>query len=334
MVQATPFDLTLLTGETNEAIQDREIHYAQVLIWFTTLRDWFLHTNRRLSENPSLATHAEDHALSVRIPLTEQLFWQLCDTPPWSNVNRGSNLATLKSLVLAFLNREDCILELDDTEVETDQSYELLNVPNFLPRTLAVGLRENWVKTAGACGVARGMADPFICLEPIHAVWVISAQKQVSPLRITRRKLSNNEAQEEIILPILPSLDEWAWEKMVRASLWQDIRLPFNGPHQDGPFGYRPLSDWQPNQRPKTSRIQGTTGYKDALGGLWQWEGGRARTTSPFDGHWNVQLLNSAAKQNWRRWLEETYQQPVKLLSSHINIEPDGRIVDRTFDMG
>ena len=83
--------------------------------------------------------------------------------------------------------------------------------------------------------------------------------------------------------------------------------------------------------RPKSTRVQGTTGYKDALGGLWQWEGGRARTTSPFDGHWNVQLLNARAKQNWKRWLEEVYQQPVQSLGNHINVEPDGRIVDRTF---
>ena len=326
MIQATPFDLTLLTAATNDLIQDRETHYEEILILFTRFRDWFLNTNRRLEENPTLAD------LGLRIPLTESLFWQLCDTPPWSQVNRRSRLYTLKRSVLALLQRTNFILELDDTEVENGQIYQLLNAPNFLPRSLAPELCDDWLKTAGACGFARGIAEPEICLEPIHAVWVISASPEHNTrsehLKIARTTTSDGDS-EECVLPLLTQADQWAWERLVRESLWKDIRLPFNGP--DGPFGYRPLPSWEPNQRPKSTRVQGTTGYKDALGGLWQWEGGRARTTSPFDGHWNVQLLNARAKQNWKRWLEEVYQQPVQSLGNHINVEPDGRIVDRTF---
>jgi len=158
-----------------------------------------------------------------------------------------------------------------------------------------------------------------------------SLRSQIHSLSI-RRALEANDDPEECVLPLLTQIDEWTWERLVREQLWQDTRLPFNGP--DGPFGYRPPKEWQPGHRPTSTSIGGVSGYKDALDGLWQWEGGRARTTTPFDGHWNVQLLNARAKQNWKRWLEQIYpHSEIRLSSNHINVEPDGRIVDRTFEV-
>lgn len=89
-----------------------------------------------------------------------------------------------------------------------------------------------------------------------------------------------------------------------------------------------------PKGQPLRDAVDGVSGYKDALGGIWQWEGGRAQTDiNPFGGHWNVQLVDNRARRNWTRWLEEVHQQRVRLQSTHINVEPDGRIVDRTFDL-
>jgi len=72
MIQATPFDLALLTAATDEPIQDRVAHHKEVYTQFAGCRDRSLDTNRRLAENPALTDNG------LRVPLTETLFGQLC----------------------------------------------------------------------------------------------------------------------------------------------------------------------------------------------------------------------------------------------------------------
>lgn len=331
-VQATPFDLALLTASIDESpSQNRAAYYRQVYQQLVECLKLFRRTNERLSRNPDLAY------CRLKVPLTPAMFTQLRQIPSWAQANRDHNLRRLKIAVLSLLqNRpptEKATIRLHELEIV--HFYHMYNASNFFPPSLPRQLCDKWVEAAGACGFERGVSEPEVSPEPIHGVWVISA-RQESDLHslLIRRALEANDDPEESVLPLLTQIDEWTWERLVREQLWQDTRLPFNGPHPDGPFGYRPAKEWQPGHRPISTSIGGVSGYKDALGGLWQWEGGRARTTTPFDGHWNVQLLNARAKQNWRRWLEQIYlHSEIRLSSNHINVEPDGRIVDRTFEV-
>jgi hypothetical protein len=72
-------------------------------------------------------------------------------------------------------------------------------------------------------------------------------------------------------------------------------------------------------------------GYLDDLGGVWQWEGGRAALQTPFAGHWNVQLTGPAFSA-WENYLSVCLGQRIRLRSNHVNIEANGNIVDDTFD--
>lgn len=330
MIQASPFVLALLTGAADEPSQDETERCEEIYRQFTERRDLLVDTNGRLAKNRNLP------GCGLRIPLTDSLFEQLCNTPPWSNMPPNSPNYRLKTIVLAFLgNRHRAsgsVIYLNSIAVE--HIYQLISAPAFFPGSLTRDLCDAWVEATGICAFDRSTAKSAVSPLPIHAVWIVSTEQRRNDQVLTigrRHILDEDSISQSCTVPILAVSDPWAWELLVRKSLWQDPRLPFNGP--DGAFGYCPPQGWQPGERPITVRIEGQRGFKDALGGLWQWEGGRAQISSPLGGHWNVQLLNAAAKQSWLERLQEVYARPVRLRTSHLNIEVDGRIVDRTFEL-
>jgi hypothetical protein len=143
---------------------------------------------------------------------------------------------------------------------------------------------------------------------------------------ITLRRIHAGDGSEEVKeLPLFADADCWAWEAQVREALWRDARLPFWGGPEMQPgqnvVGYLPAHGWQVSQRPSG------VGYRDAHGGVWEWESGRAATATPFGGHWNVQL-DAGSIARWERFLCDVYARPVRIDDSHVNVEPDGRIVD------
>lgn len=311
MIQATPFHPAFLT----------------VAEYILTLKNWLEHTNRRMQQNPSLAAL---NCQGLAIPLTDNLHYEFENTPPWSELSRAggrSSLYLLKGQIIQFLRKYK--LYLMDFEIE--HLYDPVNGEEFFPYAISTTLRDLWTTATGACYSKREGTEPEVCQSPIYAVWIIAGSPCLpNELQISRTHISSEHSSKLKILSRNPE-DHWAWESLVREHLWQDIRLPFHGP--TGLFGYRPSPDWEPSRRPTSTSVDGVSGYKDTLGGIWQWEGGRAQTNiNPFGGHWNVQLVDNRARRNWTRWLEEVHQQEVRLQSNHINVEPDGRIVDRTFN--
>lgn len=325
MIQATPFDPVVLTGAVDEPVQDYEVYSERVYRQFAERRDRFQDANSRLAGTPGLG------GFGLRLPLTEDLFLQLRDTPLWSQVRRNSPLYKLKLAILAFLGNQQRNLNstvyLNNAEIE--HTYRLVNAPAFFLRSLAPELCDAWVEAVGACAFGHGVIEPQGTPLYIHAVWVVSVEQQrgTRELRIACTHILEADGNSEGCgLPVLTETDLWCWEFLVRESLWQDRRLPFRGP--GGPFGYCPPQGWQPGERPSKY------GYQDALGGRWEWKGGRARIVSPLDGHWDVQLPDSQARQRWTSCLEKGFQTPVRLRKNYINIEVDGQIADRTFDLG
>jgi len=318
-IQALPFDLRLWTGVEDDPVQD-ELIYTR----FTERRDRVYDLNRRLSDHPAL----QDCLL--RIPLTQRIFERLCNIPPWSEINRGSSLYHLKVMVLSLLrNRQEAAgitLYLDTGTVE--HLYEWSAPANFFPRALAV-MQEDWVEMIGMCAfepilIVREFAPSL----PVLATWIVTPYSESSEAQITRRPLEGTSV-EECRLPLFFQTDVWTWECRVRQSLWEDERLPFNGP--SGPFGYRPSSDWRPGARPRPYQAA----YRDSMGGLWEWESGRAVSDqNPFGGHWNVQLPDASVRRRWVAHLQERSGRTIQTRAdaiSHINVEPDGSIVDMTF---
>lgn len=92
-------------------------------------------------------------------------------------------------------------------------------------------------------------------------------------------------------------------------------------------FGYQPPDKWSIGDRPSRH------GYRDRFNALWRW-GVRAPRPElhPFAGHWDVQLDNANAINGWRQLLEQSYGRRVSFNDTHINVEPNGTIVDFSFD--
>jgi hypothetical protein len=189
------------------------------------------------------------------------------------------------------------------------------------------GMREGWVEAVGICVFedaisARDFEQPV----PILGASVITAFSEASEAQIVRRPLADMTVEEEGRIPLLFQSDAWTWKRWVRRVIWADERLPL------GPISYPPPSDWQLGNRPR--RYRGA--YRDSLGGLWEWESGRVSDEhNPFGGHWNVQLPDASVKYRWVNWIEECSGREISTSPdsiSHINVEPDGRIADRTFD--
>jgi hypothetical protein len=96
MIHAIPFDLRLLTA-VDDGAEDWAAYFEAVFRSFGRYRDWLLAVNRRLQENPQLGS------CRLMIPMTERLDSLLCNTPPWSEVNRSDLLRQLKVQVLNCL---------------------------------------------------------------------------------------------------------------------------------------------------------------------------------------------------------------------------------------
>lgn len=317
MVITCPFDLRLWTGVDGGAISD-----AEVYLRFVERHELVCELNRQLS-----ISAIQDFRL--RIPVTQRLYEQLSNTPPWSEVRRGSHLYRLKRAVLTLLRNKQgaagLTLYVDVKEVAHLYTWE--EPDGFFPSML-VAMQECWVEMVGDCAFedavsARGFNQPV----PILGSCVITTFSDASEARIARRSLADMPIEdEERRIPLLSQTDTWAWELEIRKFIWQDERLPF------GPIGFCPLENWNPGERPR--RYQNA--YRDFLGGLWEWEGGKAVSDhNPFGGHWNVQLPDDSVKRRWVNWIEERSGRQICTRPnqiSHINIEPDGHIADRTFD--
>lgn len=316
---AVPFDLRLWTGIDDEPVSEEHVYTR-----FSERRDRVIAMNLRLSDHPTLRD------CLLRIPLTERIFEHLCNIPSWSEVRRGSYLYRFKTSVLALLrNRQDAAgvtLYLDTRDV--DCLYTWQDPQDFFPAAPAV-IRDEWVEMTGLCAfepalTVRESEYPL----PVLATWIITTYSMAAEARLACHTLEGELVGERQI-PLLFQADISTWERRVRQSLWQDERLPFNGPN--GPFGYYPTTDWRPGERPRRHQ----NAYLDALGGLWEWESGRAMSErNPFGGHWNVQLPDASTRRRWVDYLQDRSGQIVQTRAdvvTHINVEPDGSIVDITF---
>jgi hypothetical protein len=314
-ILALPFDLRLWTG-----IDEPARYSAEVYMRFVERRDLVQRLERSLAESPASVCR-------LRIPLTQRLFEQLTNTPPWSEITGRRNLdhlARLKRAVLALLRNKQSAsltLYLDVSEVAHLHAWQ--SPAGFFPPNLAA-MQDSWVEAVGLCAfqeavAARGYTHPA----PILDCRIVTSFWDAAEAVIARQPL--DDGPDELgKVPLLSQTDMWSWQRAVRLAIWEDERLPF------GPVGYCPPDAWQPGERP--SRY----GYRDGLGGVWQWEGGRAvGARNPFGGHWNVQLPDSRVRRRWAGWIErclrcEIATDPDAL--THINVEPDGQIADRTFD--
>jgi hypothetical protein len=260
------------------------------------------------------------------VPLTQPLYEQLSNTPPWSEVRAGSFLHRLKSVVLASLrNKRTSRLTLFIDVEHIVQIYTWQEPEGFFPSAL-IPLKDAWVEMVGVCAfesavAAREFDEPL----PVLGSCIVTPFSQASHARITRRPVVGEAEDDERCISLLFQSDTWTWKRWVRRVIWDDERLPL------GPIGYIPPSDWQLGNRPR--RYRG--GYRDSLGGLWEWEKRVVTDCHPFDGHWNVQLPDASVKHRWVRWIEKCSDREISSPPdsiSHVNIEPDGRIADRTFD--
>jgi len=325
MIQATPFDLRLWTG-IDEPYFPNPTELEDVYARFATRRDLLFNINQRLVGNPTVAD------CTLCIPLSQAMFEQLCNTPPWSMINRGTLLHKLKVTALSLLQSrqkaENVTVYLEPGESE--YFYEWLDPTDFFTAGLAPDLCDQWVEVVGLCAfqdhvLLRNYPKPVAIL----STWIVTDQPGSSEARLERQHITR-EGIEKHEVPLISGTVIGDWEMLVRESLWKDKRLPFNGPA--GPIGYCPPNDWSPGERPR--RYQNA--YRDSLGGLWEWEGGRAVSDhNPFGGHWNVQLPDDSVKRRWVNWIEERSGRQICTRPnqiSHINVEPDGQIVDRTFE--
>jgi len=325
MIQATPFDLRLWTG-INVSSPPNPAGFEDVYARFATRRDLLFDINKRLSGNPTVAD------CTLCIPLSQAMFEQLCNTPPWSEIDTGTRLHKLKVTVLSLLQSrqkaENVTVYLEPGEAE--HFYEWLGPTDFFPADLAPDLCDHWVKVVGLCAfqdhvLLRNHPKPVAIL----STWIVTDQPHSSKARLERQHKTRGEIERQRV-PLISGTVIWDWEMLVRESLWKDKRLPFNGPA--GPIGFCPPENWSPGEHPR--RYQNA--YRDALGGLWKWGGGRAVSDhNPFGGHWDVQLPDDSVKRRWVNWIEERSGRQISTRSnkiSHINIEPDGRIDDPTFE--
>jgi hypothetical protein len=333
MIQAIMLDLPLLTAATDEDIEDFRAYEEQAAITLGCYRDQLMDINRRLSCNPAIT-------VQLRIPLTGRLvdhlhlFW--CQQP-------YSQLRMLRTIVMALLAGRhqvpELITVLDDIQIE--HSYELKEVSDSegrkqptltFPQVLSQELCAAWIETLGLCIFACGMTAPHISPHPLVGAWIASDRELLSTVCVTRtlRPSPDQEPEEteveEAEVAVLVQPNEWTWKRWLRRYIWKDERLPLE------PIGFCPPETWQPGQTPR--RYQ--NGYQDNLGGLWEWEGGRAiDDRNPFGGHWNIQFANSSVKHQWVKWIEQCTgwritTRPTDI--TYINVEPDGNIGDRTFD--
>lgn len=316
MVIPLPFDLRLWTG-----VDESDISETETYLRFAKRRDLVNEINQLLAESAIPQCR-------VRIPLTQRLYEQLSNIPPWSEIKRGSHLHRLKRTVLALLRNKKSaaglMLYLDVSEVEHLYTWE--TPENFFPTALNA-MQESWIEMVGICAFETTLAARELD-QSAHLLGsgIITPFSEALEAQVIRRSLTDELTEDEARhVPLLFQSELWSWIQLIRRYIWKDKRLPL------GPLGYTPSSDWQPGSRPRRYR----NAYPDALGGLWEWEGGRASDKrNPFGGHWNVQLPDASAKRQWVQRIENCYGQQICTKPesiSHINIEPNGQIDDKTF---
>lgn len=88
-VQATPFDLALLTAALDKPIPNRRAYYRQVYEQLIERIKLFRKTNERLAENPELAN------IRLKVPLTQAIFAQLRQIPSWAQANQDHNRSSI-----------------------------------------------------------------------------------------------------------------------------------------------------------------------------------------------------------------------------------------------
>jgi hypothetical protein len=312
-VLAFPFDLRLWTG-VDESLIPGTVAYLR----FANRRDLIELFNHQLSQSAV-------RDCRLRIPLTQRLFERLSNTPPWTEIPKGSHLHRLKRDVLILLSNRgepNLTLRLDVGEVAHLHTWE--EPDEFFPASLDA-MREDWIEMVGVCAFedelpAREFTQPLQAL----GVCIVTSFTEDLEARLSRQPLLEAGNCEEVRVPLLFQTDEWQWQRWLRKYIWKDERLPL------APVGYVPPDGWQPGERP--SRY----GYRDGLGGVWEWEGGRAQNErNPFGGHWNIQLPDGQTKRQWVTFIEERTGKAIATHPdhiSHINVEPDGQIADLTFE--
>ncbi len=321
MFQATPFDLCLFTG-VGIAADDPDTPPAlaarNMLKWCS---ERFIETNQRLNKNHAL------QGCRLALPMTEALFTALQNTPSWQAVSGRAALREHKASVLSFLmsNRENGGSPIWYLEQDNENIYSVLAPADFFTPDTALGLQESWSESTGSCGFDHVRASAPDESARVISTWVVSPGRgpRSAQIEMQAQPIQPGLHQEQRDLPMLSvpvespddnkQIDAWPWERLVRLALWQDERLPFYGP--SGPFGFQPPAEagWRPGQR-LPSAPGAVHGYLDALGGVWQWEGGRATINRPLGGHWNVQLVGPAYLA-WQTHLGDCLGQNVELLS-------------------
>jgi hypothetical protein len=334
MIQATPFDLVLFGADIDPLAADSAKQLELAVNRFRWCCDCFYNTNQRLRSNSALGDFQQ------KVPMTEWLFEQLCEIPPWPKNQQGGPAYTLKTSILAFINaRAERIKENPRINLQNDSewAYRVSQPDNLFRDLIHQNLQDAWTESIGICAFQR-------CSDITNSCMISPGRAhKTNSLTIEATDIHQSQIQPRITdVPMMihpvdwPKLGEpniWAWECFLRWVLWKDVRLPFSGPF--GPFGFRPHSDnnWRPGQHLTMRRVGRIHGYLDEFGGLWKWNGGRAITEAPFDGHWDIQLCTNAIRLRWAGYLETNLNQTIKLRSTHINIEADGRITDTTYDV-
>ncbi len=340
MIQATPFDLYLFLLQDISPGIDRYNYYELTLNRFLWCRSCFLDINNRLEQNPSTRT------CCLKLPMTENLSHQISDSPSWELAKQDGRVRLLRTSASAFLIGRNSsggspVLHLEE---DGEFFYGVESIDDLFPGIPDQNVKQYWMESFGICAFQRAFEIGQGDIADIIGCWVVCPGRNELGVEIlvNSQNIHDQDISLDVTIEILfddnnivpgQELELRSWELLTRKSLWGDERLPFLGPRGDFGFRPHPANNWQPGTNITQTRINGERGYLDEFGGLWQWEGRRAQTVGIFDGHWNVQLINQQSSNQWLNHLEEIYKCEIRLESDHINIETDGRIVDRTFQI-
>ena len=154
MIQTTPLDLRLWTGIDEPSLLN-PTEFEDVYARFATRRDLLFSINQRLAGNPAVAD------CTLCIPLSQAMFEQLCNTPPWSMINRGTPLHKLKVTALSLLQSrqkaQNVIVYLEPDESE--HFYEWLDPIDFFTAGLAPDLCDQWASYPTVCHEKLGQVE-------------------------------------------------------------------------------------------------------------------------------------------------------------------------------
>lgn len=311
------------TKQCREAT-DNSLRYEDAYKQFSMIQQRIVDAKKRIHENTVL----RDRNITIKIPSSEKLIVELDNVPPWNQKSSHR----LKRTILKFFRTHQVTLK------DQQQEYicQIINPNSSFPYNISPSFLDAWCETVTAARCKQEWADLNVCDEIIFAVWC--NHKNNCAGHIIEFDTSNAVTNESASLniPIISVNDDWQWERTLRQHLWQDARLPFWGSPFDTEeseegfeprFGFQPTDQWEVGSKPRKDR---NGCYIDRFGARWKW-GKRARTDRhPFEGHWDVQLDDPNAKTSWRKILEEAYDSIITFKDTHINIEPDGSITDKS----